>query len=284
MLVLDKLNSLGIRNVNEVIFDQNFSLNWQNNPQLIKQQLIKIFNTHLWSAQTNKAFEDLNDYLYEQTQSQILKPEFMISKVSYQNTIALNEYDEMVEHFSSPLYKQLKPINMYSNNFYTDQLFEFLGGKNLFAEFMYRYFSATEDNIKFYTGSGLGENYTTCKLTLNLLEELENYADYNQFPLESFISVAGVDEGTLNKRFTNSNYRNRLIAKTGTLRHTSALAGYINGHDKVRFALFNHTYNITGARELQNQFIQKILDNHLDSNEIDYIKKEYPSVRDIIIQ
>lgn len=284
MLILNQLNQRGIEQVSEIIFDKNFFINWENNPVTIKVQIEKLFNTDQWNSNTTKVFYALNDYLFSTNNSQILKPIFKASKFTYKDSITLNNQQESITHLSSPLYMQLKPINMYSNNFYTDSIFDFLGGQKAFSDFMYTYFSATEDDIKFYTGSGLGENYTTCELTLKLLAELEEYSLVNNIPLEKFISVAGIDEGTLKKRFTENNYQDRIIAKTGTLRHTSALAGYINNSTKVRFALFNHTYNISGAREIQNTFIKTLMDNYLQSDRIDYEKLNYPAVRDIIIK
>ena len=284
ILILNQLNQLGIEQVSEVVFDKNFFINWENKPTNIRLQIEKLFNTNNWSSNTTKAFYALNDYLFSTNNSQILKPIFKTSKVTYKEKISLKNPQEEITHLSSPLYMQLKPINMYSNNFYTDSIFDFLGGQKAFSDFMYTYFSATEDDIKFYTGSGLGENYTTCELTLRLLAELEEYSLLNDIPLEKFISVAGLDEGTLKKRFTENNYQDRIIAKTGTLRHTSALAGYINNSTKTRFALFNHTYNISGSRDIQNKFIKTLMDKYLESERLDYEKLKYPAVRDIIIQ
>lgn len=283
ILIIDELNKRGITKLKSVTFDSHFKLNWNNQTQKIHQDLEKILNTRNWSKDERSAFNSVNNYLYENQQSSILKPELTVAKIYYQQEIndAFN-LDSLI-HYSSPLYNQLKPINMYSNNFYTDNIFMFLGGTNAFKDYMYRTFSADEDEIYFETGSGLGENKTTCALTLRVLKELKSrLRDYQLNPLD-IMPVAGMDQGTLHKRFTQNEYNQFISAKTGTLRHTSALAGFINDTENTIFAVFNHTYNIVAARELQNEFVKYYLDN-TQKIKLNYSSPNTISIKDIIIE
>ena len=172
---------------------------------------------------------------------------------------------------------------MYSNNFYTDQIFLFLGGRPAFQDFMYKTFSADKDEIDFHTGSGLGENKTTCELTLRVLDALkEKLVDNNLVPQE-IMSVAGIDKGTLERRFNTQDYNQYLIAKTGTLRHTSTLAGFVNDQSDTIFGIFNHTYNLVAARSLQNSFIEDFIDG-TEKVELNYSPQSTISIKNIIIE
>lgn len=261
ILILNELNNRGITNIENIYFDMYFKFNWSNDSQSIKSGLEKVFKTSRWTRSEKEAFKNVNDYLYEQSQSSILKPVFNFKRILFRNELNAPLSSESITHFSSPLYQQLKPINMYSNNFYHDNIFDFLGGNIAFHDFMYREFNANDDEIYFYTGSGLGENRTTCELTLRLLKRLREFLNLNGLEPMDQMAVAGVDEGTLAKRFTQSKYNQYISAKTGTLRHTSTLAGYINDANQTIFGVFNHTYNIAGARELQNEFIKYFMDD-----------------------
>lgn len=283
ILIMDHLNQAGLSSVKNIFFDSHFKFNWSNDPKEIKKQLAKIFQTNTWKKTEKEAFRNVNNFLYEQEQRSILKPVFSFQNIIYRNELNAPLSADNIIHFSAPLYQQLKPINMYSNNFYTDNLFEFLGGKSAFQDFMYRYFSADENEIVFYTGSGLGENRTTCELTLRLLKSLkEKLATHYLKPMD-IMPVAGIDEGTLKKRFTDSAYNQYISAKTGTLRHTSTLAGFVNDESESIFGIFNHTYNIVAARQLQNEFMQYYLDN-AQLYELNYVPHDTRSIRNTEIR
>lgn len=283
ILVLNELNARGITKVDNIVFDSHFLLNWQKSTPKIHQELKRLFNTSSWNKNDLNAYKEVNNYLYENQQSSILKPRFAVKNIYFQAEVN-SAYDlDSIIHYSSPLYEQLKPINMYSNNFYTDNLFLFLGGIPAFQDFMYRNFSATQDEIKFETGSGLGENRTTCSLTLRLLKRLREKLVENNLSPEDIMSVAGMDAGTLQKRFSPPAYNQYMTAKTGTLRHTSTLAGFINDQSETIFGIFNHSYNIVAARELQNEFMKSYI-NSTEKIDLNYQTYSTISIKDIIIE
>jgi D-alanyl-D-alanine carboxypeptidase/D-alanyl-D-alanine-endopeptidase (penicillin-binding protein 4) len=172
----------------------------------------------------------------------------------------------------------LKQVNIYSNNFYADSIFERLGGTSEFHKYLYNKFNIDKADTFFYTGSGLGENRTTCSTTLKVLNALRAYSFNENISLTNLVSVAGVDKGTLNKRFTHE-LNKQVLAKTGTLRHTSTLAGFLNKLHGISFAVFNHTYQLNKARSMQEDFLYKFsLLNKLFS--FKYTPKEYISIKD----
>ena len=74
--------------------------------------------------------------------------------------------------------------------------------------------------------------------------------------------MAGVDSGTLARRFTGEEYRGAIIGKTGTLPATdggvSTLAGiaYTRDRGPVIFAIFNTKGSVTMYRRLQDEFMK----------------------------
>ena len=172
---------------------------------------------------------------------------------------------------------------MYSNNFYTDKIFDFLGGSEKFADYIYRKISATTSDVYLYTGSGLGNNYTTCRTTINMLNALEEVLEAQGLKFEDVIAIPGADNGTLKNRFTENNYTRALAAKTGTLRDTSTLAGYLFSKDSIKFGVFNSTTNKQTARNIQDKLIKKSIDNYTNIQQITYQTPDYISIKDIEI-
>jgi D-alanyl-D-alanine carboxypeptidase/D-alanyl-D-alanine-endopeptidase (penicillin-binding protein 4) len=79
---------------------------------------------------------------------------------------------------------------------------------------------------------------------------------------QDVLPVAGVDAGTLHRRFTGEEYRGAIIGKTGTLPSTeggvSTLAGiaYTRDHGPVLFAIFNTRGPVTMYRKLQDDLMK----------------------------
>jgi D-alanyl-D-alanine carboxypeptidase len=77
--------------------------------------------------------------------------------------------------------------------------------------------------------------------------------------------VAGIDVGTLRRRFSSLEYRGGIIGKTGTLPGTdggvSTLAGILYTRDRgpILFAIFNTKGPVTTYRRLQDEFLKKLI-------------------------
>jgi D-alanyl-D-alanine carboxypeptidase len=75
--------------------------------------------------------------------------------------------------------------------------------------------------------------------------------------------VAGLDRGTLEKRFDTDFSSGSVIGKTGTLGQTdggaSALAGEINTRNgKLLFVIFNQRGSVSRFRTFQNNYVSTI--------------------------
>lgn len=278
--VIEHLNKLNITSLNEIKFTPDFTLNWSKNTKTIANNLSEIFNISKWSSQTKQAFRDTNLYLSKKGLNPIEISDFKVSKVS-SGLFDFPSYS--FTHYSSELHSHLKQVNIYSNNFYSDQIFAFLGGEMAFEEFILRELNETKNDIYFYTGSGLGNNYTTCAITLKLLEKLEDEIQFQNLDLSELISVSGIDDGTLSSRFKSELNKDKVIAKTGTLRDTSTLAGFL-GKERRRFVIFHHSFNASNAKKVQNLMVNEMIkdfsiDERLGYKKIDYISIDNTEIR-----
>ncbi len=197
-------------------------------------------------------------------------------------------------HFSPEIKKYLKFMNIHSNNFIADQVFEQLGGEEAFDLWLSEHlgeklqmhdekregFSAGEPSMKMYTGSGLDsklqgqrvDNYSTCALMTTLLKDMRQKMDEHNHHLKEIVAVVGSDGGTFSTRLRGALTKNTLVAKTGTLFHTSSLTGVI--YSKGNTHPFGVFHQLTGgkgnARIVQNKLVEKLVEDFGGPERFDY--------------
>ena len=77
--------------------------------------------------------------------------------------------------------------------------------------------------------------------------------------------IAGIDDGTLKRRFTSVDYRGAIIGKTGTLPGTdggvSTLAGiaYTRDRGPLLFAIFNTHGPVNTYRRMQDTLLEDLI-------------------------
>ncbi len=142
---------------------------------------------------------------------------------------------------SMPLPALLKQINDYSTNISADTLFRRLGGSAAFAAYMKKEYGVGTETISFATGSGLAGNYTTCELTLRVVEHLAQTLEDRGLRITDVLSMPTVDPGVLQKRLFSEQDARALVAKSGFLNYHHALAGAINTRRGLSyFAVFTY--------------------------------------------
>ena len=108
-------------------------------------------------------------------------------------------------------------------------------------EFLERHALRPED-VTFDEGSGLSRNnLTTAAATVALLQFMAKHRDAAVFA--DSLPIAGVD-GTLRRRMKGTPAEGKIHAKTGTLRWTTALSGYVNSAsgEHLAFSLMLNRY------------------------------------------
>ena len=222
-----------------------------------------------------------------------------VGSIEFSKENPLKETDlKTYEMLSPEMAKYLKVMNVVSNNYIADQVFEKIGGKKAYHEYMQNFikdkfgdytalrkeFSKSEHSTYFYTGSGLNvgsganrvDNYSTCAIMVNLVKELDEKMIAMQRKMQEVVAVPGVDKGTFRKRLNSKRLANSIMAKTGTLKHTSSLAGKVStAQGGVYFGIFHQMRGWKGnAKMVQNQIVSDLIDNYGGPKKFEY-KKEF---------
>lgn len=163
----------------------------------------------------------------------------------------------LAEHVSGPLAQEIKTINKFSQNLHVEMLLRTLGrevkhdgslsaGLDVLREFAAQV-GIDPAEANFADGSGLSRYALVAPCAvIKLLKYMAPWPRFEAY-LDS-LPVAGVD-GTLADRFTGSRGRGRIRAKTGTMEHVNALAGYMElpSGERLAFSIMGNSYLLKPA-------------------------------------
>jgi serine-type D-Ala-D-Ala carboxypeptidase/endopeptidase (penicillin-binding protein 4) len=261
--LLSKLNNLGVQQIDEVRFDEKFYVNFYLDHSSIKMELLKYLNTANWSQKTKDWYLETASKVQDYGLEMMLQlPSMRVPKVTFVTNLS-NEKTTF-SFKSSPLVKHLKEMNIYSNNYYAQAIYQKIGAIK-YNEILHQALSTHSKQLYFANGSGLPGNYTTCRLTLMLLDQLKKELKLENLDLQNIVSLAGFDQGTLLHRFKNYETAHAVVAKTGTLPSLSisTLSGVVNTREGERFfGIFNHY--IGSSMEKSKKFQELVVESILD--------------------
>jgi len=170
----------------------------------------------------------------------------------------------LLTHRSSKLVDVLKVLLCYSNNFMAERLGDFLGGATGVQHFLISKVGLAPGDVRLASTSGLGVNRLSPRSMIKIYRALmKELAKHNLSPSD-IMPVAGVDPGTLQKRYTFGYSRGSVIGKTGTLGRTdggaSALAGQMRTQsgETLLFVIFNQRGNVSRFREAQDRLVSEL--------------------------
>jgi D-alanyl-D-alanine carboxypeptidase/D-alanyl-D-alanine-endopeptidase (penicillin-binding protein 4) len=169
---------------------------------------------------------------------------------------------KITSHISSSLRDILFYQNAHSVNPIADRLGEAVGGPAGVEQFLIKDLGVAPSDVSISHCSGLDYNRITPRAAVMMFRELLFWLNLNNLQPQDVLPVAGVDAGTLQRRFTGQEYRGAVIGKTGTLPATdggvSTLAGVIYTRDfgPVLFAIFNTKGSVSTYRRLQDDFLK----------------------------
>jgi D-alanyl-D-alanine carboxypeptidase/D-alanyl-D-alanine-endopeptidase (penicillin-binding protein 4) len=163
-------------------------------------------------------------------------------------------------HTSLPLVRVLKGLNDFSNNWMAGVIGSLVGGPDAVQRFLESEVGLNGEELNIVTASGLGSNHISPRATIQVLRKLMIYLNSRGMQLEEILPVAGIDAGTLQRRFTDA-YRGSVVAKTGTLSGVSALAGvaYTRGKGPLLFVIYNRGGSSYSFRAVQDETIKKLI-------------------------
>jgi len=277
--LLSQLNELGYESFDTITFDKLVYINpgaqyyAGEHPYINASTNIanikKYFNTETWSQELKNEYSSYYNLAKSGKYRKDVKMEVSNVKFSETNPFASDNTAKVLTLKSPPLYKYLKEMNVKSNNYVAETLFRKLGNVSKFNAFASERFALDSDKIKLWTGSGLPyvddennrfDNYASCSIVLDFIKELKESAEKQGRELQDVVAVPGNDKGTFANRLFPEDFKNSFVAKTGTLMHTSALAGAMNTKKGYSFfGIFNMTSDNSGAKEVQNEMVKSIM-------------------------
>lgn len=280
MMIADKLNRNGIREVDgDLVVLGQFYFNFSASREASAKALRATFTPETWSAPTRasysrflaiRAAEDRMSDAAARAQGDprpapapplSAPPSLKITgQTITEPSVNTSKLAPLAVHTSLPLLRVLKGLNDFSNNWMATIIGNLVGGPDAVERFLKTDVGFKEDEVRFATSSGLGANAISPRNTITMLRKLITYLDGKGLSLEDILPIAGVDAGTLSKRFGDA-YRGSVVAKTGTLSGVSALAGvaYTRGKGPLLFVIYNRGGSAHTFRAAQDETIKKLI-------------------------
>lgn len=273
MMIADKLNRAGIREVEgDLVVLGHFYFNFSRSLEASAKAFRAVLSPENWGAAarnsysrflTMRAAEDANSGQAKPRGSLISSgpPSLKIAGKTITNpTVNTTSLTPLAVHTSLPLLRVLKGLNDFSNNWMATVIGDVVGGPDAVERFLKTEVGFKEDEVQFATPSGLGANSISPRGTISMLKKLITYLDSKGLTIDSILPVAGIDHGTLERRFTDA-YRGSVVAKTGTLSGVSALAGiaYTRMKGPLLFVIYNRGGSVASFRAAQDETIKKLI-------------------------
>jgi D-alanyl-D-alanine carboxypeptidase len=275
LLLFKELNDLGYRHFKRVTFTKKFhfydlALGTYINitPGHTLKRLQYYFNKKNQHFLKEK-WEKVRNFAEEEGIQLSLKvPMITAGEVGIKNNPP-NQGNEIFIHESKPLYALIKTMNVQSKNYVSENIYKMASQvKSMHKLLEERGISPKTFHIK--NGSGLPiiigakrhDNMASCETVLRVIQLLLESIQKQQLVLSEVMAVnGGVDFGSLRDRFKEfPETFQSVLAKTGTLKNTSSLAGILLAQQEKPFAILNHTIKTVAARHFQDHFVAKLFD------------------------
>jgi D-alanyl-D-alanine carboxypeptidase/D-alanyl-D-alanine-endopeptidase (penicillin-binding protein 4) len=271
MMIADKLNRSGIREVdgNLVVLGQ-FYFNFSTSREASAKAFRAVLTPETWSPQAKasytrflaiRAAEDRMSESGIPAPPLTGPPSLRISGQTITDpSVSTPKLTSLAVYTSLPLLRVLKGLNDFSNNWMAMVIGNLVGGPDAVERFLQTEVGFKEDEVRFATSSGLGANAISPRGTITMLRKLIGYLDSKGLGLEDVLPIAGVDKGTLERRF-NDAFRGSVVGKTGTLSSVSALAGvaYTRQRGPILFVIYNQGGSAYRFRAAQDETIKKVI-------------------------
>ena len=257
--IANELNRLGINKIEgDLVVTDNFSMNYSRSSSRSANLLLRTLSAAKRSRKASRAWSSYlsNSRKYNSGSS---LPSVFITGGSSVEGLPSN-VKLLFTHESTPLREIVKATMNFSNNFLSERLGAMLGGPYAVARIVQRDTRSAPFEFQIQTCSGLGKNRVSPKAQMRLLRTFRRFLKRNRMKFSDVMPVAGLDNGTLKRRFNTGLGRGSLVGKTGTLGRTdrgvSTLSGEINTRQgKFLFVIFNQRGSVRRFRSFQNYLI-----------------------------
>ena len=275
ILLARELNKLGIKQVTgDLVVAPGFTMNFSSSSRRSGEQLYDTLDSTL------RYGEAINAWNYQRTLlKESIAPE-TVPSVAVMNAVIVGPVAPnaklLLTQKSSKLVDILKVLLCYSNNFMAARIGEGLGGPSSVQQQLTRLLGVGPSEIRLSSLSGLGSNRISPAVMMKIYRALLGELKKNGLSASDILPVAGIDPGTLKKRFTGPAWRGSVIAKTGTLVRTdggaSALVGQMkskNG-ETLYFVIMNQRGSVIRFRENQDYLVMLIQNTRGGPKSFDY--------------
>lgn len=263
VMIARELNKQGIRVVTgDLIVAPGFTMNFDWSAQRSGNQFYDTLDATRRPAAASRAWIEERSIVGD-TQSLQSVPSVAVMGAVYVTSVPAGARTLLI-HRSSKLIDVLKVLLCYSNNFMAERIGDTMGGPRGLERFLTQELKLNQGEIKLASASGLGVNRITPRVMMKIFRALRAELARNRLSPADILPVAGIDPGTLEKRYTDYQSRGSVIAKTGTLIRTdggaSALVGQMNTRsgETLLFVIFNQRGNVWRFRENQDQLVGQI--------------------------
>ncbi|MEW6128306.1 MAG: D-alanyl-D-alanine carboxypeptidase [Acidobacteriota bacterium] len=264
MLIADQLNRAGIHTVegNLVVLGQ-FYFNFSANRDASAKALRNAWNPTAWNATAKAAYSHFLSMrpIDSQNTTTLQQPALTIMGDTITDpAVNTSNLKLLATHTSLPLIRVLKGLNDFSNNWMATMIGNLVGGPDAVQRILQQEVGFTAEDLNIASASGLGSNQISPRGTIKMMRKLATYLAKYNLGFEDILPVAGIDAGTLQRRF-DEQFRGSVVGKTGTLSGVSALAGvmYTRSKGALLFVIYNRGGSVYSFRNAQDETIKKII-------------------------
>jgi serine-type D-Ala-D-Ala carboxypeptidase/endopeptidase (penicillin-binding protein 4) len=258
-----ELNQLGIKTVTgDLVVAPRFSMNFSASSQRSGERFYDTLDAERRSAAATRAWYDSRVALRD-AESLKTTPSVAVMGAVYVDAVPKGART-ISTHYSPPLADILKVLLCYSNNFMAERLGDQLGGAQGLMRVLSTDLGFKPGEFRLATASGLGSNRMTPRQMMKVYRALLDELHEHNLKAADILPVAGVDPGTLQKRYADSPGRGSVIAKTGTLPRTdggaSALVGQLRtrNNDTLLFVILDQRGSVVRFRQWQDALVAEI--------------------------
>lgn len=260
VMMARELNRQGIRTVTgDLIIAPRFTMNYNSSAVRSGEQLYDTLDATRRPSIATRAWYEERQALGDTAGLQTVPSVAVLGSVYVDSAPAGAR--QLLTHRSSTLVDILKVLLCYSNNFMAERLGDSLGGPQGLRRLLISTAGVNPSEVTLASTSGLGINRMTPRAMMKTYRALLGELAKHRLSPSDIMPVAGIDPGTLRKRFTTYPSRGSVIAKTGTLPRSdggvSALVGQTrakNG-ETLLFVIFNQRGNVVRFRREQEELV-----------------------------
>jgi D-alanyl-D-alanine carboxypeptidase/D-alanyl-D-alanine-endopeptidase (penicillin-binding protein 4) len=262
VMMARELNRLGIRTVTgDLIVAPQFTMNFSWSARASGENFYDTLDATRRPAAAARAwFEERTTF--NDIESLETTPSVAVMGAVYVAPVPVGAR-QLLTHRSSPLVDILKVLLCYSNNFMAERLGDALGGPSGVERFLITEVGLQPEEVRLASTSGLGINRLSPRSMMKVYRALVAELKEHNLRPSDIMPVAGIDPGTLQKRFTSLPARGSVVGKTGTLGRSdggvSALVGQMRTQsgETLYFVIFNQRGSVYRFRQMQEAIVSE---------------------------